>query len=201
MVSQIAFRKNLPVLNIQQGVGICQFCTLDLPSNIKKSTKISQHGDEIRQKTEDVSIFFTLFNEILEKVTGKNGYRFNPRCFVCDEGGANFTGLKEVYGEEFVKDRVYGCQWHFKNDVQNKSAKISDPALKQKFIDTCNKLCEVTTVSKYNILKSMLDEMAKLYPDLKPWIAWWHSRHSHIFVPFRSEGLPKVNFSEIGNAG
>ena len=76
-----------------------------------------------------MSIFFTLFNEILEKVTGKKGYRFNPKCFVCDEGGANFTGLKEVYGEEFVKDRVYGCQWHFKNNVQNKSAKISDQAL------------------------------------------------------------------------
>ena len=146
------------------------------------------------EKTEDVSIFFTLFNEILEKVTGKNSYKFNPRCFVCD-GGANFTGQKEVCGEEFVKDRVYGCQWHFTNDVQNKSAKISDPALRQKFIDTCNKLCEVTTMSKYYILKSMLDEMAKLYPDLKPWIARWHSRCSHIYVPFRIEGLPKVNFS------
>ena len=140
-------------------------------------------------------------NERLEKVTGKKGYKFNCRCFVCDKEGANFTGMKEVYGEEFVKDRVCGCQWHFKNDVQNKTARISDPALKQKFIDICNKLCEVTTVSKYNILKSMLDEMAKLYPDLKPWIAWFHSRHSHIFAPFRIEGLPKVNFSEIGSAG
>ena len=43
--------------------------------------------------------------------------------------------------------------------------------------------------------------MVKLYPDLKPWIAWWHPRPSHIFAPFRIEGLPKVNFSEIGNAG
>ena len=47
----------------------------------------------------------------------------------------------------------------------------------------------------------MLDEMAKLYPDLKPLIAWWYSRCSHIFAPFRIEGLPKVNFSETGNAG
>ena len=39
-------------------------------------------------------------------------------------------GLKEVCGEEFVKDRLYVCQWHFENNVQNKSAKISDPALK-----------------------------------------------------------------------
>ena len=84
--------------------------------------------------------------------------------------------------------------------MSKKSAKISDPAMKQKFIDTCNKMCEVTTLSKYNILKSMLDEMAKLYPDLKPWIAWWHSRHTHIFAPCRIEGLPEVN-SEIGNAG
>ena len=114
------------------------------------------------EKTEDLSIFFTLFNEILEKVAGKKSYKCNPRCFVCDEGGANFTDLKEVYRKEFVKDRVYGYQWHFKNYVQNKAAKISDPSLKQKYIDTCNKLCEVATLSKYKILKSMLDEMAKL---------------------------------------
>ena len=119
-----------------------------------------------------MSIFFTLFNEILEKVTGKKGFKFSPRCFVYDEGGANFTGLKEVYGEEFVQGRVYGCQWHFNNDVQNKAAKISDPVLKQKFTDTCKKLFEVTKASNYNILKLMLDEMAKLHPDLKPWIAW-----------------------------
>ena len=145
--------------------------------------------------------YFTLFNQILEKLTGRKGYKFNPRCFICDEGGTDFTGLKEVYGEDFVKDRVFGCQWHFKNDLNNKASITLDVTLKNKFLETFHRLCEATTVSKYNILKAMLDEMAKLYPDPKPWIAWWHARTSHIFARFRIEGLPKVNFSEIGNTG
>ena len=51
------------------------------------------------------------------------------------------------------------------------------------------------------MLKSRLDEVAKLYPDIESWIDWWHERRSHIFVPFRGGGLPGVNLSEQGNAG
>ena len=53
------------------------------------------------ENMQDITIFFTLFNEVLAKVSGKEGYKFNPRAFICDEGGANFTGLKEVYTKTF----------------------------------------------------------------------------------------------------
>ena len=64
------------------------------------------------ENTKDITIFFTLFNEVLAKFSGKERYKFNPRAFICDEGGANFIGLKEVYGTDFMKNRVFGCQWH-----------------------------------------------------------------------------------------
>ena len=34
----------------------------------------------------DISIFFTPFNEVLQKVSGIEGCKFNPQCFMCDKG-------------------------------------------------------------------------------------------------------------------
>ena len=39
------------------------------------------------ENSNDIAIFSTLFNEILEKVSGNENYKFNPRCFLCDKGG------------------------------------------------------------------------------------------------------------------
>ena len=151
------------------------------------------------KNSEDISIFFDLFNEVCTKVTGKPGYKFNARALVCDEGWANFKAIKKIYGEEFVKDCIFGCQWHFSSDAQSKASKLS-PDVCPKFLDICEKMMKyTTTVSKYNISKGMLNEMAKMHPVLKPWIAWWHARRSHIFAPFRIDGLPTVNLSEMGN--
>ena len=69
---------------------------------------------EMSENTNDISIFFILFNEVLEQVSGIKGYKLNPRCFMCDEGGANYSAVREVYGEEFCRVWVRGCQFHFK---------------------------------------------------------------------------------------
>ena len=142
-----------------------------------------------------------MFNEVLQYASGDKDYKFNPSAFVCNEAGTNFCGIKEVYGEEFVKTRVFGCQWYFQNDMHRKAQSIGDAGIRVKFVNICKKILQATTVSKYNVLKSMLDEITKLCPHIKPWIAWWHARCTHIFPAFQMEGLPKVNFREIGNAG
>ena len=72
--------------------------------------------------------------------------------------------------------------------------------MREEFIDTCNQLCKVTTVSKYNILKGKLEEMAARVPQLYTWIEWWHDQRSHIFGPYSGGGLPGCNLSEQGNA-
>lgn len=52
---------------------------------------------------------------------------------------------------------------------------------KTTFKEICRRLCEVTTVVMYDVLKGCLDEMSKKYNFLEPWINWWHERCSHIF--------------------
>ena len=73
------------------------------------------------ENANDIAKFFTLYNEILQKETGKEGYHFNPCYFICDEGSANYCAIWQVYGESFTNARVVGCQWHFKTmstDIQ-----------------------------------------------------------------------------------
>ena len=151
------------------------------------------------ENAEDITLFFRLFNEILQKVTGNDKYKFKPRCFLCDEAGANYKVIKLVYGEEFCKQRVCGCQFHFKQQVQKKKHEVPED-MREEFINTCNQLRIVTTVSKYNILKGKLEEMAATVPQLHTWIKWWHDRRSHIFGPYRGGGLLGCNLSEQGNA-
>ena len=62
-----------------------------------------------------------MFNEILQKVTGRPYYKFNPRYLMCNEGGANHKAIKYVYDEKFAKARVVGCQWHFRSNVTKKA--------------------------------------------------------------------------------
>ena len=66
-------------------------------------------------------------------------------------------------------------------------------------IDTCNQLCKVTTVLKYNILKGKLEEIAATVPQLYTWIEWWHDQRSHIFGPYGGGELLGCNLSEQGN--
>ena len=73
------------------------------------------------ENSKDIALFFTLFNEMLQKVTGKPDYKFNPCYFLWDEGGANHNALKIVYGEDFCKERVVGCQWHFRSDTNEQT--------------------------------------------------------------------------------
>ena len=68
------------------------------------------------------------------------------------------------------------------------------------FKQICRKLCEVTTVLMYHVLKGHLDEMAKKYEFLEPWIDWWHERQSHFWPPSEEVDFPSVNLSEQGNS-
>ena len=51
----------------------------------------------------DISLFLHLFNEMLVEISDRPGYKFNPRYFVCHEGGANYKAVCEVYGGDFVR--------------------------------------------------------------------------------------------------
>ena len=127
------------------------------------------------KNSKDTAEFFSLFNELVAKVFKTEGKMFNPKTFMCNEGGANHKAIGMIYGEDFATSRVVGCQWHFQNDA-TRIAKCIGPDMQQVFITVIKDLCHVTTVCKYKILKSRLDEVAKLYPDIESWIDWWHER-------------------------
>jgi hypothetical protein len=57
----------------------------------------------------DIARFFTMWNQILAKVKGEEGYKFNPKKFMCDSAGANMQAIKRVYGELDLH-RVQTCK-------------------------------------------------------------------------------------------
>ena len=145
------------------------------------------------EKSTDIATFFILFNEVLTKVTGRKDYKFTPICFACNEGGANYKAIAMVYGADYCKEQVVGCQWHFLDDA-NKKSRVLPMHLREKFNKVCKQMGHsCTIVSKFTLLKGQLEEVPKLHPEITSWVEWWHARHSHIFTPFRGVGLPGVN--------
>ena len=94
---------------------------------------------------------------------------------VADEGGGNYNAVKEVFGQDFVDNKFYGCQWHFDSDAQRKVHSIPIEADHNRFISLTKQLVKCTTVYQYNCTMNELKKMAKIYTTLEPWLKWWHS--------------------------
>ena len=150
----------------------------------------------LTENTADITTIFCLFNENLSQVSGKQDYKFNPRCFICNEVGGNYNAIRHIYGEEYCNVKVHGCQFHFKSDAREMVNNVGIE-MRGEFLDICNKLSLVTTVVQYLQLKNQMDDMARIYPLMK-WIKWWHDCQSHIFLPYHRIGIPMVNLSEQG---
>ena len=134
---------------------------------------------------------------MLSEVKGKP-VMFKPRYFVCDKGGANYKAIRKVYGDGFCKERVKGCQWHFKSDVRKHAVKVIEKR-RERLEEVCHEMCDVTTVKGFNMLLTELKGFAVVFPELKGFVEYWEHRKSHIFAPFRGGGIPGINLSEPGN--
>ena len=68
---------------------------------------------EVKGETsENVTLFWRLFNEVLAEVKGEPGYKFNPCGWITDEAGANFNGIGMVYGHQALQ-KSYSCRFHY----------------------------------------------------------------------------------------
>ena len=123
---------------------------------------------------------------MLSKVKGEDVV-FKPHYFVCDEGGANYKAICEVYGDKFCKERVKGCQWHFKCDIHKQAQKVGVDK-RDWFEEICNEMCCIMTVAGFNMLMAKLKKIAEEYPELQGFVAYWEPWKSHIFEPFRAVG-------------
>ena len=54
------------------------------------------------KNSKDIAQFFSLFNELVAKVSKTQGKMFNPKTFMCDEGGANHKAIRMIDGEDFT---------------------------------------------------------------------------------------------------
>ena len=100
-----------------------------------------------------------------------------------DEGGAMFCGVKEAFGDHVIVTKL--CQWHLKSDTEKKSNTVGREH-RQEFCNVCKKMCSVSTVTHINPLKSHLDDLLRLYTDIKWWIeignSFWKRENPLNFV-------------------
>ena len=74
---------------------------------------------EVKGETsENVALFWRLFNEVLAEVKGEPGYQFNPCGWITDEAGATFNGIGMVYGQEALQ-KSYSCRFHYTQCLNN----------------------------------------------------------------------------------
>jgi hypothetical protein len=149
-----------------------------------------------------VEYFWKCFNEILQKVSGKKDYLFNPCGWVTDMAGANMEGLKRVFGSA-VLERVRTCEFHFKECRNRQSRKFSQE-IRSRFKTLCNALLEAQSVIAYEKAKEDLCNFIEESPErssLASWLDWWDRRRTFIFPAFQrvSEG-PKMNLAEVVHA-
>ena len=104
--------------------------------------------DVEKENKDMVVLFFQLFNKALAEYKGEPGYKFNPMMICCDEAGANWQAIREVYGKEFYKNKVAGCQWHFIQCAECQLHNI-DPNKHKTFMDAVCALCKAATVTEY----------------------------------------------------
>lgn len=50
------------------------------------------------ENTENLTMFWVVLNEMLQEVTGKPDYKFNPTGFVADEHHVNWRSIDNVFG-------------------------------------------------------------------------------------------------------
>ena len=156
---------------------------------------------EVRsESTEHIAMFWKLWNEVLGEVKGEVNYQFNPRKIMVDSGGANYCGVREVFGLEFCNLKLISCQWHFLHQIESSVTRLP-PELRDDFVQQCVDLCNTTTIPQYQLIASRLKQISIQYQDIQNKLNWWHVRRYHVFGAFRNGPVHTgVNLAEMGNA-
>ena len=68
-----------------------------------------------------IMLFWTLFQEALQKASSNENNKFNPSGWSMDMADANLIGIKDVFGSEAL-NQVKTCEFHFKQN-RNKQAR------------------------------------------------------------------------------
>lgn len=157
--------------------------------------------EAVSENTENVTLFWELFNEVLVKVSGGTATVFNPIGWCTDMAGSNLSAIRKVFGDSAV-NRIKTCEFHFKESVNRRSQKLSKSKATQ-FKDMSIKLLECETPESYDALKQQLSELISEETEesqLKAWLKWWDLRRGFIFRAFAPSG-PRMNQAESVHGG
>ena len=125
---------------------------------------------DVERENKQMSVkFFEIFNKVLAEYKGEPGYKFNLSMICCDEAGSNWQAIREVYGEDFYKKKVAGCQWHFKRCAEHQLNKI-DPNKSKTFMDAVHELCQASTITEYKRISDLLEGICKRSKIM----GWWN---------------------------
>lgn len=152
-----------------------------------------------REDTRSLTLFLTIFNEMLQEVKGDNTYQFNPRRFMVDEAGCNKNAIENVFGAgKMGAKKTVGCQWHFLNCCKARSSQVAEEN-RASFKYTCKRLTQAVTQEEIdNCSASLLDICQR--SGLLNWYKWWEVRRYHIIPKYRGFNLSGVSLAEIGHS-
>ena len=111
------------------------------------------------ENTEMLTLFLKLFNYALQDLTGDKTYKFNPYRIKCDENGANFNAIVNVFGKEYL-ERTVTCQWHFRQCANRQIAKVNRLE-RESFKNLVNAICYSNTVNDYNNVSNALEKICE----------------------------------------
>ena len=167
---------------------------------IRKQITVAVMESESKN-TENVTLFWKLFNVLLAKVSKDVTRKFDPIGWCTDMAGANMAGIFKVFGEE-VKSRIKLCEFHFKEHRNKMATKLASES-SEVFRSLCNRLLESQTPDAYHKGKTQMDQFITCAVErsfLKSWLAWWHDRRGFIFRALAPRQGPQINQAEVVHA-
>ena len=154
--------------------------------------------EAMHEDTPTMILFFNLLNEVLQKVSGKPKYKFNPCRFYVDEAGCNKNAISRVFGRDAL-NRTVTCQWHFLQCVRAKAMQVKEHHRKT-FCKLCRRWIAATTHSEYDSISAALRTLCEK-SGILDWFLWWDERKFHIVHAFRGFNLSGLNLAESGQSG
>ena len=116
-----------------------------------------------------------------------------------DEAGANFAGVKNVFGQKFVDEKGITCQWHFLTNMHEHKHEIEEK-FRDEFLNLAQQLCTRKTVPEFDLIYAEMVEIVEKSPDAGGFLEWHYVRRIRTFPAFREALHSGANITEIGNA-
>ena len=151
------------------------------------------------ENTENITTFLMLVNEMLRQVKGDPNYMWAPKCIMANENGANKNAIGNVFGEDLQKKTI-SCQWHYLRCAHKQSYRITDKAMRERFLQLTNSMVkDAVTKTLYIQYYKQLYNTCQKFKTTK-WLDFWHERHAHYVPGFRGYGYPVLNLAEPGQS-